>query len=184
MEPRGTFMIIGSFFDGDENKHLMRLQHDIYSYAIGLMITICNRFSHCVAAPADIKNKEKWGVIDKCDHRTIQFAHDLLATAYRFKHEFKPQELALDNGFEPQQLWKNWRIGELLSWKKAPSIVQNFLIIMTNQNERDGYIAESKICIAIMERFPDVPWESGLLNVFKKGLEGDLLTHDLGDTRH
>jgi hypothetical protein len=45
-------MIIGNFFDGDENYDLKIMQHEVYKDAIGLMISVCNSFSKCAAPPA------------------------------------------------------------------------------------------------------------------------------------
>ena len=195
-------MIIASFFDGDNNRDLMRKQHDVYPSAISLMIDICNAISGCAIPPPELDNREKWGKVNRCDHRDIQFAHDLLATAFRYKHDlrqldsdflatkfrlefdFMPNEFHLNRVVSPETLWKHWLISELISWKESPSLVSHFLTIMTNGNEPVGRIAQGKICLEIMDRFPDVPWESSLKEVFKKGLVEDILTHRPGETRH
>jgi hypothetical protein len=55
---------------------------------------------------------------------------------------------------------------------------------MTNGNEPVGRVAQSQLCIEIMNRFPNVPWESGLKEMFKECLVEDILTHLPGETRH
>lgn len=177
-------MIIGSFFDGDENRDLKLMQHDTYKDSIGLMIGVCNNFSNKASPPDGLPNREKWGVIDRCDHRTIQFAHDLLASVYRFKYVFRPEELKSNHGKFHDNRWRNWLFSELLSWSKNPSLICHFLTIMTNQNEPDGYSAETRLCLEILDRFPEVPWERDLREAFKKDVSRDVLTHPSSNTRH
>ena len=161
-------MIIGNFFDGDENRDLKNMQHDVYNVSIGLMVSVCNSFSSYASPPDSLPNREKWGLIERCDHRTIQFAHDLLASAYRFKYVFRPEELKSNNGKFHDQRWRNWLFSELLSWSDSPSLIGHFQTIMTNQNKPDGYSAESKLCLDILDRFPEIPWRRNLREVFEK----------------
>ena len=177
-------MIIGNFFNGDDNYDLKIIQHDVYKDSIGLMISVCNSFSKCATPPADLPNPERWGCIDRCDHRTIQFAHDLLAAAYRFKYVFRPDELKSTQGKFHDKRWRNWLFSELLSWNKSPHLIGHFLTIMTNQNEPDGYAAESRLCIAILDRFPEIPWDPDFRSAFKKDLTREILTMPSSDTRH
>jgi hypothetical protein len=155
-------MIIGNFFDGDEHESLKIVQQEVYHQSIGLMIQLCNRSSKHVVPPPDLPYRESWGFIDSCDHRTIQLAHDLLAAAYRFKHVFRPDELKSIYGKYHDQRWRNWLFSELLSWKKSPRLIEEFLIIMNNQNEPNGCQAEARLCFEILERFPEIPWDPNL----------------------
>ena len=87
-------MIVGTYFTDDANYDLKIKQHDAYYRAIGLMITSCNNIAECTPVPDYLAPCENWGKINKCDHRTIQFAHDLLAAVYRYKVLVSSQDLA------------------------------------------------------------------------------------------
>ncbi|NDB68818.1 MAG: hypothetical protein EB015_12595 [Methylocystaceae bacterium] len=163
-------MIVGNYFAGDENYDLKIVQHDIYYRAIGLMITSCNNIAEYAAKPDYVLSSEDWGKIDKCDHRTIQFAHDLLAAAYRYKCSVSFETMLSVKIDKPKDHWITWSSIEVQSWWKTPNLLQNFLIIMACQNEPYGYLAETRLCLGLLDRFPDVPWEPDLKEAFEKDL--------------
>lgn len=177
-------MIVGTDFEGDENQELKRKQHDAYPRAIGLMINICNSFSNHAIIPKNIGNSENWGRINTCDHRTIQAAHDMLAAAYRFEHDARPKDPNSSGASLTEKLWLDWLFAELVSWKESPALIQYFQIILTNQNQPDGYVAESRICLGILDRFPDVPWGQNWRDAFKNDLARYVGAIPLSETRH
>jgi hypothetical protein len=177
-------MIVGTYFTDDANYDLKIKQHDIYYRAIGLMITSCNNIAECAPVPDYLAPCENWGKIDKCDHRTIQFAHDLLAAVYRYKVLVSSQDLASNRIEEPTSSWITWFCIEVQSWWKAPALLENFLAILTHQNEPYGYLAETRLCLAILDRFRDVPWTPDLREAFEKDLVKYLGLIESPNTRH
>ena len=184
MEEQDFVMIVGTYFEGDNNYELKIKQHDIYYRAIGLMITSCNNIVDYAPLPDYLFPCEHWGKIDRCDHRTIQFAHDLLAAAYRYKVIVSSQDLASGKIAEPASHWITWFCIEVESWWKAPALVENFLAIMTHQNEPYGYLAETRLCLGILDRFPDVPWKSDLKDAFETDLAKYIGLIGTPNTRH
>ena len=79
-------MIVGTFFNGDDDNILARAQHDIYGDALGILISSCNRFTRFSKAVLNDTGHVDWGQIESFDHRTLQRAHDLLAAAWRYEN--------------------------------------------------------------------------------------------------
>ncbi len=82
-------MIVGSCFDGDNNKTLMQMQHEIYGEMIAYMFGSARRRYQEAAMLLDVKTDLSESLIDQysVDHRTLQRTHDLIAAYYRFKHD-------------------------------------------------------------------------------------------------
>ena len=47
---------------------------------------------------------------------------------------------------------------EVESWIERPHFVRNVQLILCNQNQPVGYLAESQLCVDIIDHFRDVPW--------------------------
>jgi hypothetical protein len=103
-----------------------------------------------------------WGRVDGCDHRTIQWAHDLLAAAWRFQNDFRQQTLPLDSVHDSkvdiEGLWLAWLRREVDSWIDEPQLVRSVMIILTNQNQTIGDTAETSLSRSLVIRFAEVPW--------------------------
>ncbi len=54
--------------------------------------------------------------------------------------------------------WLDWLRNEVRSWKQDPHLVRYVMTILTNQNQSEGYKAESFLTCDLIERFDDVPW--------------------------
>ncbi len=55
----------------------------------------------------------------------------------------------------------------------APCLISSVQLILTNQNEQPGYEAETQLCLDIVDRFPDVPWERRLHDALEADLSRD-----------
>lgn len=158
-------MIVGTFFDGDDDTKIAWKQHDVYGEALGAIIGTSNRLALFAKSLLDDKSHANWGTIETCDHRTLQGAHDLLAAAWRFRHDFRQSELPLERQPEPlvphtpENLWLWWLRDEIEEWVWQPELVQRVQLILANQNKPVGYAAESRLCLALLDRFQDVPWD-------------------------
>lgn len=157
-------MIVGKFFEGDDDSEIAWKQHDIYDQALGTIIQTCNHLTRFARSLLDEKEHAAWGSIEDCDHRTLQGAHDLLAAVWRFRHDVRQAELLLERRPEPlvphtpENLWLWWLRGEIQSWVWHPDLVRDVQLILANQNLPVGYAAESRLCLALLDRFSDVPW--------------------------
>ena len=168
-------MIVGSALsEGDENTGLKDIQHDVYMTSVGLIVGLRNNYSMRVPPPNNTSDHSSWGTITNCDHRTIQFAHDLLAAVYRYKHSFNGGDLKNLRGKFHAERWSSWLLLEISNWQDSPSLIEYVLIILSNQNQPRGYITESKLCLGILDRFSDVPWRTNLREIFEEDLENEL----------
>lgn len=79
-------MLVFSRFSGDENyKDIQWIQHDMYWYIIGDIVTACKEpflkaAEFCLEEDLIYKVNESRGF----DHRTLQDSHDFLAAIYRY----------------------------------------------------------------------------------------------------
>ena len=167
-------MIVGSFFDGDDDEQAAWKQHDVYGEALRIIVGTCNRLTWFARGVLHDSQHEDWGKEVSLDHRTLQGAHDLLAGAWRFKNDLRQRTLA----FEPQislddvpRLWIQWLQDETECWVAAPWIVRWVQIILRNQNQPLGYKAEAELCVEILNRFSDIPWRADLRAGYEANLE-------------
>ena len=151
-----------------------RKQHDVYYAALEIIVSTCNRHIVCARSLLGASGHPNWGKVESYDHRTLQFAHDLLAAVWRSQNDSRQQSLlpgdnqSLD---DVQPLWLSWLREEIVGWSALPHLVRSVQLILTNQNEQPGYEAETRLCLDIVDRFPDVPWERKICDA----LEADLL---------
>ena len=179
-------MIVGSYFDGDDDTGLAWKQHDVYGQALQIMVSTCNRYAAFAKGVLDDISKtllrdinhHEWGNIYRCDHRTLQDAHDLLAAAWRFRHDFRQGALPFGDIEPPKAvelLWLDWLHNEVSNWIDRPYLVRSVQAILVKQNKFTGYLAESKLSVDIMHCFTDVPWKMDRYNAHTKDL-ADLIT--------
>jgi hypothetical protein len=173
-------VIVGTFFKCDDDTEAAWKQHDVYGEALGAIIRTSNRLALFAKSLLDDKSHPNWGTIETCDHRTLQGAHDLLAAAWRFRHNFRQSELPLERSPEllvphtPENLWLWWLRDEIEKWVWQPELVRDVQQILANQNQPAGYAAESRLCLALLDRFHDVPWNSRWRDAYESDLAKDL----------
>ncbi len=171
-------MIVATYFDGDNDKVLAALQHDVYGDALIIMVKACNRFALFAKVLLKDKEHDNWGQIQRFDHRTLQMAHDLLAAAWRFENNSLQLELPIPGMHDNcpyEERWLAWLRREMSDWIDCPRMVRSVQLILTNQNKPIGYAAETRLSIGIMNRFELVPWQGDLREALLKDLEQDRL---------
>lgn len=174
---RGAELIVGAFFQGDDDTEVAWKQHDVYHQGLGILIGTCNRLAQFAKLLLDDKTHLEWGSVRTCDHRTLQGAHDLLAAAWRFRNVSRQGSSPFDRetrSVEPESLWLEWLGAEVANWVEHPSLVRNVQLILANQNQQLGYIAESSLCLGILDRYPDVPWKPEFRAAYTKDLAKNL----------
>ena len=155
-------MIVIPIVKGDGDMEVAGKQHDVYHQALGIIVSKCNRYTEFARSLLDDADHSEWGTVDGFDHRTLQHAHDLLAAVWRLRNDFREAALpfveknSLD---EVQTLWLDWLRHEIAGWIDYPHRVCFVQLILTNQNELPGHIAEAQLSLDIINWFTDVPWD-------------------------
>lgn len=167
-------MIVGSKFDGDDNN-LGWLQHDVYNDALGILVSTCNLYARFARRLLDDQTRPKWGRTDCFDHRALQGAHDILAGAWRYHARRYPDRPFTDQGPDHaiQRLWLDWLATEVQAWINHPHLVRSVQLILTDQNQVPGYAAEARLCLDLLDRFPEVPWKPTCRQAHERGLSKD-----------
>ena len=166
-------MIVGSLFRGDEDTDVMWLQHDVYGEALGIITSICQEYTHLAHRILDYW--DGWEFIPSFDHRTLQYAHDVIAATWRFRGLPQIRQIALliDRKVveEPnfQRHWLNWLDVEVRSWMHDPYLIRFVVKILRNQNNPTGYQAEDDLKLILAQRYDDVPWSRPSLTVAHDG---------------
>jgi len=166
-------LIVGRYYDGDGDMDLAWKQHDVYGQALGIISSTCNRYAAFAKALLEDTGHNDWGKIDRFDHRTLQDCHDLLAAAWRFRNDSCQGKLPFEDAEDSvpaESRWLDWLRKEVSGWIDHPHLVRSVQLILTNQNQLTGYIAESQLCLDTMSCFPDVPWEGSWRNACEKAL--------------
>ena len=184
-------MLVFPWFDGDDDDEVAWKQHDVYRDALGIIVRKCNLFALRARALLDDTAHPDWGTVERFDHRTLQAAHDVLAAVWRFRHDARQFELSgdvlhprrdrplvdLEPSVEPQDplvevpgRWLDWLRGEVDGWLHSPHLVRSVQLVLANQNEPAGYVAESQLTLDLLDRFEDVPWKPELCAVAEADL--------------
>lgn len=173
-------MIVGTFFDGDDDTEVVWKQHDVYEEALSAIIQVSNRLTLFAKSLLDDRCHANWGTIKTCDHRALQGAHDILAAAWRFQNDLRQSELPLERRPEPlipqtpENLWLRWLRDDVEKWVRQPALVRDIQLILGNQNQPVGYAAESRLCLALLDRFHAVPWLPNWRDAYEKDFAHDL----------
>ena len=169
-------MIVGPFFDDDVDMEIAWKQHDVYSDALWIIVSQCNRYTEFARRLLDNADLPEWVAVDSFDHRTLQHAHDLLAAVWRFRKNLRQLQLPFvpeDSRNEVQTLWLAWLRREVAAWIDNPDRIRWVCMILANQNTPLGYMAESQLSLNIIDGFPDVPWDP----TWREASEADLATY-------
>ena len=163
------------YFEDDEDVDAQREQHAVYDGALSIIVSSCNRHTNFARSLLEDSRRKTWGAVNCYDHRTLQDAHDLLAAAWRFQDGGSYRQGKLSFAGEApfddvQVLWLNWLRHEVDGWTSSPHLVRSVQIILSNQNKPLGYMAESKLCLDIFDRFSNIPWDEKLYEAHEKDL--------------
>ena len=158
-------MIVAPFFTGDVDMEVASKQHDVYGQALWIIVSKCHQYTEFARSLLNDADHSERGTVEHFDHRVLQHGHDLLAAVWRFRNDFQQPVLpfvdkkSLD---EPQTLWLGWLRHEIAGWIDYPHRVRLVQLILTNQNELPGYIAEAQLSLDIINWFTEVPWKQTL----------------------
>lgn len=170
-------MIVTSLFQNDLDMEVAWMQHDVYSEALAIIVSQCNRYTEFARRVLDDVDLPVWVAVDRFDHRTLQnCAHDFLAAVWRFRNDLRQLELPFvpkDFESEVQGLWLDWLRREVASWIHHPDRVRWVRVILANQNMPLGYMAECRLALSILDGSPDVPWDPQ----WRKAYEASLAKH-------
>ena len=158
-------MIVAPLFEGDDDDEVALKQHDVYGHALAVIVSTCNRHVRFARAVLNDADHPGWGTVEDFDHRTMQNAHDLLAAAWRFRHDFRQSSLPFESENpreKVQTLWLDWLRREIADWTTKPGLVRSVQLVLTNQNKPAGYVAEGQLCLDILDWFSEVPWKPSL----------------------
>ena len=168
-------MIVRGYFKDDEDIGCQWEQHAVYDEALSIIVSSCNRHTNFARSLLEDSRHKTWGTINCYDHRTLQDAHDLLAAAWRYQDggSYRQGKLPFE-GEDPfdevQVLWLNWLRHEVDGWTARPHLVRSVQIILSNQNKPLGYMTESKLCLDILDRFSNMPWDRRLCEAHEQDL--------------
>ena len=166
-------MIIARLFTGDADMEVASKQHDVYGQALWIIVSKCHRYTEFARSLLNDADHSEWGTVERFDHRVLQHGHDLLAAVWRFRNDFQQPVLpfvdkkSLD---ELQTLWLGWLRHEIAGWIDYPHRVRLVQLILTNQNELPGYIAEAQLSLDIINWFTEVPWNQTLREAYEASL--------------
>lgn len=167
-------MIVGHYFEDDVDTKLQWAQHDVYRDALRIIVTICDDLALFARRLLEDEAHKGWGETTRYDHRTLQMAHDLIAATWRYR--FAPSErsfpfaetnLEFSADASAMRGWLAWLKNEMWSWVNAPNLVRSVQIILTNQNEEQGYDAEKNLHRDLIRYYSDVPWEQSIRSLLK-----------------
>ncbi len=154
-------MIVGTYFDGDNDDVLKWQQHDRYKESLAIFAYGCIRHYKNAAVMRGEDNSDVAANFDKLnqgfDHRTLQAAHDYLAAWWRWK---KGRHDPYLEGMEPVTVenWLDWLRQEVETWPtNAPIIVHNVMRVLLNQNTEAGYEAEDQIQVELKNYYRGMP---------------------------
>ena len=159
-------MIISSVYENDCNQLLKDVQHGEYGRSVGNIFNAAR--SAFLQADAILGTKlliaEKAREVQAFDHRVLQDAHDILAAAFRYRHDDGGQ-LALGESSDAQRLrylieWTQWleeQLHELVMYRQfARSVVECVIF----SNGEAGYIAENRLCDLLLIHLSAGDWMS------------------------
>lgn len=135
-------MIVGTYFDGDNDDALKWQQHVRYRDAVGI---IAHAWREYFKNAAIMLGQDAVALPERFDHRTLQAAHDYLAAWWRWKHDRRDPYF---EGMEPVTVddWLLWLGHEVKAWPiQAPHTIQLVVGVLLSQNTDVGYAAEDAL---------------------------------------
>lgn len=170
-------MIITEVFENDQNKFLKKVQHDEYGQSIGRIFEAArSEFIHADAVlNAKLLMAEELRAVTTFDHRVLQDAHDIIAAAYRYRHDDGGQ-LQLGESRDTQQIrylrqWTSWLTSQLKELVRYPQFVRPTVESVLFANTEMGYTAENRLCDTLLTHFSAGDWmkRDGYLKAYKPG---------------
>lgn len=170
-------MILAPQFQGDD-MGLARIQHQVYGEALNVIVRRCNQFTRlAISMLGEDGRHPGWARDEQVDHRTLQFAHDLLAAAWRYDVSPPQQRMSLSDHRKPEHepdtperrwlQWLDWEVASWLQpeagpWDDGPMMIRSVGLILANQKQPSGDDAGSELARLIYRLFNRVPWDHPL----------------------
>jgi len=151
-------MYVFDEFEGDDNKVLKDIQHDLYSNSVSI---IYSKLKDSYLKSCDIvsvKNDAYHFLYSNkfFDHRILQDVHDLIAAYYRLCKSNINLSLLTDDKITIEFFkndWNNFLIYEVDKMSRCPDVVQAFVIVVTNPNNDTGMLGESMLAYHLIDRY-------------------------------
>ena len=168
-------MIICDVFEGDNNETMKLIQHDTYSKLLGYLFSnsasrYLDDIKYTWVSPdfvSKIRNLKSF------DHRTLQYAHDLIAAYFRFifsdsfPSDLFPEKFDIISFFT--SIWKEYYLQEVAILSKIEPIAEMIVTAVGFQNTERGYDAEDKLHELLLQRYQSMPM---LRNISDKPMSG------------
>jgi len=158
-------MIIGTLFDGDDDNQTKDVQKKVYGEALTIIVGGCRE--HVRAAEAILLTRNIWAEAfltkSAFDHRTLQWAHDILAAAWRFRSGAIYPSFSFDGDGAHQaqtsEAWLGWLRSEVDRWPRFhPSLIRSVAAAVVNSNTERGEAAEDSLLLQLLDVYENVPW--------------------------
>ena len=159
-------MIIAELFDGDSIA-IAREQHNCYNKALIIIRGECRRMAILSCEILEISVPKSIQYTGPIDHRSLQWAHDLLAAAWRYRSNAMQLTLAYSEANSIETEWLTWLENEIRSWQNWPHLISYTNKIIAYQNTDEGYRFENKLFLELFYRFHDVPWHESMQSLLK-----------------
>jgi hypothetical protein len=152
-------MIVGCYFDGDENDTLKWVQHDEYGKMLwSLFDALASRYlldiRYTWISPDFVPILRK---IKNYDHRVLQVAHDLIAAYYRFTFCNRVDNVIIPEGFDIKDYylaaWRAYYIQEVNLLSQLEEIAESLVTAVAYQNTDRGYQAEDNLRVLLLKRY-------------------------------
>jgi hypothetical protein len=157
-------MIVTSMFEGDDDTHLMWLQHDVYGAALDNIVSRVKDYNDFAEAYLNVRRGD---FPRSYDYRNLQQAHDVLAACYRFRHPAQQFELPFEGTVPRGELdmcvvktWLNWLKDECISWFVEPRLISHIRDLIVEADVEFLKYWEEDLHFRLVERFRDVPWSA------------------------
>lgn len=158
-------MIVTSVYRNDDNALLMSVQHDDYMRSVG---SIFRAATNALVRADDLLGTElliveKARAVTTFDHRTLQGAHDILAAAYRYRHDDGGQMMLFEEASAKAARycvhWRAWLGEQLHDLVEYPQFVRSVVESVVFANSVMGALAEMRTCGLLHSHYSTGDWE-------------------------
>lgn len=167
-------MIIKRVFQNDDNRLLKDVQHDEYMRSVVRIFNAARaELAHADAIiGSNLLIVEKARATTAFDHRVLQDAHDIMAAAYRYRHDDGGQmQLFGDPDKQKDEYlraWVDWLSEQLTELIRSPQFVRSVVECVIFANSVMGHAAEARLGDFLLEHYSAGDWAfpDGYLKVY------------------
>jgi hypothetical protein len=157
-------MIVASMFEGDDNTHLMWLQHDAYDDALGIIIAN----AHTLHSFAMRYTKSRLVEFPQTyDHRRLQGAHDIWAAQYRYYKGDTQIPLPLNGETQPDAFdkaavanWREWLKKTCRDLVHDPYMVRLICNLLMQPDSERAVDWEAHLNFLLVQPHDSIPWKA------------------------